>query len=436
MVNLKKVTVFVWNFYTHDARVKRECTTLARSDYYVNLIALKNIKDDKMEIFQKITNNFDLYRIKKYSILFYTISKNKMFYLILSIILNLILLVTSFHSKILLYFLSCVFIMEILFISVRNIRTFFVNFSTIVRMTIKGYFDKADIYHANDLNTLPQAIICAKFRFKPRPLIYDSHEVQSDRTGYNKSVVKVIESFLLNFIDCMIVENDTRAKYNFKLYGFRPKVLHNYSDYYNIDNYPNANIHKIISVDSQEKILLYQGGIQVGRGLDKLIDAMNLIKEGHLVFIGDGNEKERLRERAGKSQEKKRIHFIDKVPLNELPSYTKEAFIGFQVLQNICFNHFSASSNKLFEYIMAGIPVIACNFPEISKIVNNNKVGIVIDSHNPQEIAIAVNKLIDDCHMHQNMKKNTVFTRKVYNWQKEKNNLLNIYSHFNKKISD
>lgn len=146
---------------------------------------------------------------------------------------------------------------------------------------------------------------------------------------------------------------------------------------------------------------MYQGGIQVGRGLEKLIEAMDYINEGHLVFIGDGKFKNELKIKAKQSLETKRIHFIDKVPLADLPSYTKDAFIGFQVLQNICYNHFSASSNKLFEYIMAEIPVIACDFPEISKVVNQNKVGIVVDSHDNKDIANAVNKIVNDKKLYE-----------------------------------
>lgn len=61
------------------------------------------------------------------------------------------------------------------------------------------------------------------------------------------------------------------------------------------------------------------------------------------------------------------MKFIPKVPLEDLPKYTKNAYLGFQVLNNVCFNHWSASSNKLFEYMMAEVPVIACSFPEIKK---------------------------------------------------------------------
>ena len=75
------------------------------------------------------------------------------------------------------------------------------------------------------------------------------------------------------------------------------------------------------------------------------------------------------------------MKFLPKVPVAELPKYTRNAYLGFQVLNNMNFNHYSASSNKLFEYMMAGVPVIACSFPEIQKVVETEKVGICVDSH-------------------------------------------------------
>lgn len=424
---LNKVSMFVWNYFTNDARVMRECKTLSLNSYNVNLIALKNRRINDIKKHESFNENFQVFRVEKYSILIEIIFKYKLTMMLLSLVLNILLLVSLFYDLKLLPLVMVLIAIQLIFITFKKIRSVLINFSTIIRITMKGYSQHADIYHANDLNTLPQAIFCAKFRLKRKKLIYDSHEVQSDRTGYNKKLVKFVEGILIKFVDCMIVENETRAKYNVKLYGFKPKILHNYSELYDINSYPNSNIHTLLNISPDEKILLYQGGIQVGRGLDKLIDAMSHIKNGHLVFIGDGNKKESLKIKAEKSTEKKRIHFIDKVKLSELPSYTKEAYLGFQVLQNICFNHYSASSNKLFEYIMAGVPVVACDFPEIAKVVENNEVGVTINSHDFKEIAIAVNELLENQKLYNKYKNNTIQTRAIYNWEEEKYKLLEIY---------
>ena len=73
-------------------------------------------------------------------------------------------------------------------------------------------------------------------------LVYDSHEVQTDRTGYNPNNIKFVEKSLVRFADETIVENDTRAEKHKELYGYLPKTLHNYSDVYNIENVPDVNL--------------------------------------------------------------------------------------------------------------------------------------------------------------------------------------------------
>ena len=76
---------------------------------------------------------------------------------------------------------------------------------------------------------------------------------------------------------------------------------------------------------------------------------------------------------------------------------------------------------------MAEVPVITCNFPEISKVVNENKIGLVIDSHKVKEIAQAVNKIIKDDNLYNYFKDNTVKTKKIYNWEIEKEKLIKVY---------
>lgn len=299
-----------------------------------------------------------------------------------------------------------------------------------MRMILKGYRGNYDIYHSNDLNTLPQGYVCAKWRIKKKPLIYDSHEVQTSRTGYDSPWYGRLEKFFIKRIDTMIVENHTRAKYNEELYGFYPNVLHNYPslEIQQVDG--KVDLHKMLDLPPDEKILLYQGGIQTGRGLEKLVEAYPKFKEGTLVFIGDGKIKTELQRMVKERGLEDGIRFIPKVPVKELPKYTRNAYLGFQVLNNVCFNHWSASSNKLFEYIMNEVPVVASNFPEIKKVVDENKIGITIDPHNPDEIAKAVNYLLEHPDKRDLFSRNCKNARKKYNWEIEQENLLKVYRQF------
>lgn len=433
---MKKVTMFVWNHFTNDARVNRECTTLADAGYNVDLIAINDPKNPLVSAYEEVSDRFRVHRVKRYPWILQAYQDHGKKFLLVVAGVQIAIIPSLFYVS---FTLMVAYLMSLLLaagmIKVRKLRKWVINGAIITRMIVKGYLQNADIYHANDLNTLPQAIVCAKCRLKPRPLIYDSHEVQSDRTGYNKEKIKKIESTLLKFVDQMIVENHTRAKHNEDIYGFYPKTLYNYSEKFDINAKPKINLHELIGIDKNEKILLYQGGLQQGRGLELLIDAMDDIKEGHLLFIGAGKLTEPLKQQAKKSKESNRIHFLDKVPFQELPSYTREAYLGFQVLQNICFNHYSASSNKLFEYLMAHVPVISCNFPEIEKVVNETNTGIVVDSHKAFEIAQAVNTLVEDKALHAKFVENTKQAKEIYNWNNEKSKLLDIYEQFNNQES-
>ncbi|PTI38347.1 glycosyltransferase [Mammaliicoccus vitulinus] len=428
---MKKVTMFVWNHFTNDARVNRECTTLAERGYEVDLIAIDDPKNPVISAYEEISKSFRVHRVKRYPWMLQAYQDHgKKFLLVVAGVQVAIIPSLFFISFTLMaaYFMSLVLAAGM--IKIKKMRKWFINGAIITRMIVKGYIQNADIYHANDLNTLPQAIVCSKLRLKPKPLIYDSHEVQSDRTGYNKERIKRIESFMLKFVDQMIVENHTRASYNEEIYGFYPKTLYNYSEKYDIHTKPKINLHHKIGINEDEKILLYQGGLQQGRGLELLIKAMDDIEEGHLLFIGGGKLTQELKNLSKNSSEAHRIHFLDKVPFQELPSYTREAYLGFQVLQNICFNHYSASSNKLFEYMMAHVPVISCDFPEIKKVVNETKTGVVVDPHNAADIARAVNKLVKDEALRNSLSENTKHAKEIYNWNNEKAKLIDIYDEF------
>jgi len=426
--NLRKVTMFVWNHFTNDARVNRECTALSDNNYDVHLIAIDDPKDDNVLQEEIVKDNFKVSRVQRYPSFITAYQKDKNSFLIkvgtVSTVIGVTLL--YFNLMLLIYFASLLLMMA-LSVKLRKVRKNIVNAAIIGRMIIKGYKDNADIYHSNDLNTLPQGIICSKFRLKPKKLVYDSHEVQTSRTGYNPKTIKLFESFMIKFVDEMIVENHTRAKKNEELYGFYPNTLYNYSELYDIEDKPDVDLHSELGLPKDEKILLYQGGLQQGRGLELLIEMMPQVKEGTLVFLGAGKLEKTLKEMAAQSSESHRIKFVDKVHFKALPSYTKQAYLGFQVLQNICFNHYSASSNKLFEYIMAHVPVVSCNFPEVKAVVDQG-VGISVDSQDVNQIAKAVNKLVEDETLRNQYSEKCKQIKRIYNWENEKQKLLEVYN--------
>ncbi|WML58595.1 glycosyltransferase [Neobacillus sp. PS2-9] len=423
----KKVCMFVWNHFTNDARVLRECTALSEAGYEVDLLCIHDPKDPTLPKFEQRNENFKVYRLKRYPILLEMIQKiykysmhNKLFGALFLCLWGLLIYAAPLIFSILT-------VLAVLLLKTK-LKVVWVRGSLILGMILKGYKKNYDIYHSNDLNTLQQGYICSKWRIKRKTLIYDSHEVQTSRTGYHNPIYGKMEGFLIKKIDEMIVENHTRAGYNEKLYGFYPNVVHNYPFTQTSESDNKVDLHEILNIPKSEKILLYQGGVQTGRGLDKLIDAAPLFNEGVLVLIGDGKIKKELQNKVNELKLNDKIKFLPKVPLAELPKYTRNAYLGFQVLNNVCFNHYSASSNKLFEYMMAGVPVIACDFPEIKRVVEGDGTGICVDSHDSNSIAEGVNWLLANPNEHGKMQKNALEASSKYNWENEKKSLLDVYN--------
>lgn len=422
----KKIAVFVWNYFTNDARVLRECTALHEAGYHVDLIAIHDVKQPELPHEESPAKNFNVYRVKTGYPDF------------LKPILNTMRFVK--RSKPSLLLIGCIFLSLLLFFPLptlivslivaifflKKVQTLVRRSLIFTRMVRQGLAKRYDIYHANDLNTLPQATICAKV-FRKKRLVYDSHEVQTSRTGYNNPMYGISERFLLRFTDVCIHENDTRAAYIEKRYHFYPKVVHNYPNKVYPEKTAGIDIHQLLDIPETEPILLYQGGVQTGRGLDKLVEATALFDRGVVVIIGDGRIKADLQKRVVEASLEERIRFLPKVPLQDLLAHTKNAYLGFQILNNVCFNHYSASSNKLFEYVMSGVPVIGSDFPEIRKIVQGEQVGIVVDSHDPASIAAGVNTLLADPELHEKMRQNCFRAREIYNWEQEKAIFLEIY---------
>jgi glycosyltransferase involved in cell wall biosynthesis len=135
-------------------------------------------------------------------------------------------------------------------------------------------------------------------------------------------------------------------------------------------------------------------------------------------------------EKIKQDQYKNKVFFLDTVPWKILADYTASADLGIILAQNVCMNVYFSLPNKLFEYLSAGLPVVCSNFPEFQKIVVNDGVGLAVDPTNPHAIADAINKILDDPILYQQMSENAkkAVTEK-YNWELEGEKLLQIYQH-------
>jgi glycosyltransferase involved in cell wall biosynthesis len=286
---------------------------------------------------------------------------------------------------------------------------------------------RADIIHAHDLNTLPQAYLAARRR--GARLVYDAHEISTSRVGdlwKYKRFWKRLESYLIRRADAVITTDEMRASFLADAYRVpRPTVLLNVTERRPVSD--ADLLRPRLDIPRDTPIVIYQGGLQPDRGLEQLIRSVSRIERGVVVFVGDGRLREALAALAEEYGVSHRVHFVAAVPPEQLLDYTASADVGVQVLQNTCFNHYSTTSNKLFEYFMAGIPVVASDFPEIRRVVQEFDAGVLIDPRSPAAIAEGINAVLSDPARYDTLRRNAVRAAEKYNWDNEQEKLIEVY---------
>ena len=211
------------------------------------------------------------------------------------------------------------------------------------------------------------------------PLIYDCHELETMATIESrvvKLIFSVIERLLIRNVNAVIVVNDSIADWYENEYGFRPYVLKAYPDarWQSVDS-DKTKFRSKFGIPEDDIIFLYQGLLSKGRRVEQLIDVFEqAASDRHLVFMGYGELEPLVREAASRCS---RIHFHEAVPPDQLLHYTTSADVGISGVENICLSNYYALPNKIMEYIHAGIAVLSPDFPEMRKVVIENKCGWV-----------------------------------------------------------
>jgi glycosyltransferase involved in cell wall biosynthesis len=176
-----------------------------------------------------------------------------------------------------------------------------------------------------------------------------------------------------------------------------------------------------------ETIVLYQGLVESGRCIEEIAEATRRFDEGIvLVIVGDGFGK--WSDPATALAGYDRIVVLPRVPYEELPSFTASADVGILLYRNDCRNNYYCAPNKVFEYMMMGLPVIAASYPGMRALVEGEAVGLCVDPGSPTEIAAAVNRIAADRQGRARMSANGLrLSVERYNWESEFGALLERY---------
>src|SRR5215203_1435039 len=247
-------------------------------------------------------------------------------------------------------------------------------------------FAKTNYLLANDLDTLVPNYIVSKLRRKK--IFYDTHEYYTgvpelDNSPIKKSVWKFFENWILPKLKIVYTVNESIKKLYGKEYGINLSVIRNMPVTERVNSRPLPKHWK------NKIILLMQGmGINNNRGGLELLEAMKFLPDNYyLVYIGDGNLWNTISTMKAKWKLENKVEMIRKMPPSELKGYTPHAHLGFSLDGFNDINFLYNLPNKIFDYIHAGVPVIATAIPEVKNILEQYQCGICSTSQDPQEIA-------------------------------------------------
>lgn len=293
-----------------------------------------------------------------------------------------------------------------------------------IRLFFYLIFRKFDYVLSNDLDTLPACFFGSKI--KNTNLVYDSHELFSEGPElqgrkFVQGFWRSLEDFFLPKVKNAYTVSQSIVEFYDSKYQNKMGVIRNIplkKDILEIDE---------VAFPTTKKTILYQGVLNPGRGLKPMIKALKFINDLDLIIIGYGKVEQDLKSFVAQEKMKDRVHFLGRVSRDKLFNYTKKATLGMVLEEPLGLSFQYSLPNKLFDYIHAEIPIVAGNLPEITRIINKYKVGVLVDNYEPKTIAKAINNLLKDEVLLSEIKKNQQKSKDILCWEKESKKLDNYF---------
>ncbi|MEZ5595326.1 MAG: glycosyltransferase [Pseudomonadales bacterium] len=285
--------------------------------------------------------------------------------------------------------------------------------------------ERPDAIQVHDLPALEAGVeLAARWQV---PLVYDAHELYPEQRSFSsvqRRLCAQAEARLTPRADLVFAVNESIAAEMARRYAIaKPVVLTNAIDpdpSFNPDAHYNL-LREKTGLSGERRILLLQGGFAPHRNLEELVVAMRHVKTTNvdLVMMGFGDFGNRLREVATRiGLIDRRVLFLPAVPQSELLQHSASADLGIIPYPHVDLNSYFCTPNKLFEFIQAGLPILANDSPELRRYVETQHFGTLAPMRNAREIAHA----IDDAFSHlgtAEWRLNLMRHRGEYTWKQQ-----------------
>lgn len=297
---------------------------------------------------------------------------------------------------------------------------------TLLEFLLRSFFIinkfKPSVLHCHDTLALPIAILFKVFHSKLK-VIYDAHELGSNRNGidnFSSKIVYFFEKITWRFIDHFISVSPSIIKWYEEEYGRKKNTLILNSPEIETKKTENSNgFRKKFLINDDEKLFIYVGEINKGRGITNLLEIFKDLKS-RILFLGYGPLVNKVKDF---EKNYSNIHYHEAVEPDSLISLIQEADVGLCLVERVSLSDYFCLPNKLFEYAFAGLPVIASDFPDIKFLVEKYDLGFCCDSGSIKD----VKKNIERYESIIKISKNDLSKLHDLSWQKQELNLINVY---------
>jgi glycosyltransferase involved in cell wall biosynthesis len=290
---------------------------------------------------------------------------------------------------------------------------------------------KADLYQAEDLYCLPVAWIAS--RIHGGRLSYDCRELYfalGSLMGrrWTQAFWSLVERIWIGGADLVMITARNQQDILVDRYGIKPPIV--------VRNHPplalkpekSSRLRDEFGISGEQRILLYQGMFHPGRGIFLPLEILRRVPGCVMIYLAYGELEGEVVRRIHEYDLEGRTFIHGPVSYPDLLEYTSGADIGLALQEPFGENHLRARPNKVFEYIMAGVPVIASDFPPLRRAVMDNRVGLVVDVEDMDDVVAKVKTLLNDGKLYGEMVENCGAASREFSWERDESQLMQAIS--------
>lgn len=296
---------------------------------------------------------------------------------------------------------------------------FYANYN--IRLFLYLMKTPVDIIVSNDLDTLMACWLAGKL--KRKVLVFDSHELFTEvpelvDRAFVRNFWHLKEKLLLPGIDIGYTVSKPIQQYFKEKYNKDFRLIRNVGAFkHDIEFKPIDN----------EFIIIYQGAVNKGRGLDLMLKALKFMDNARLWVIGKGDVLNNVKALSKELNVEEKVVFFGRIDLEKLAGYTQMAHVGISLEEDLGLNYRYALPNKIFDYIQARIPVIVSDLPEMKAVVEEYGIGAVLFERKPEELAKIILEIVGNKEKQQNLRQNLELASRDLCWQREEEKVIMLY---------